>query len=107
MIATEDDRLILHDLRGVNLKVDFFFGTREDLTKDTKCISYSVWWETVDVRVDQLTMVEELWELDFYYNRQQLLIDDHKISGEVVNFRCEKTDEGLIASCMILLGRDY
>ena len=29
----EEDRLILHDLRGVNLRVDFFLGTREEYLK--------------------------------------------------------------------------
>jgi hypothetical protein len=106
MIISED-RLILHDLRGVNLKVDFFFGTREDLLKRTKCIAYSVCWEQVDVRIDQLTLSESLWDLDFHYNQQQLFIGNHQLSGEVVNFQCEKTDVGITASCVMLLGKDY
>ena len=104
----EEDRLILHDLRGVNLKVDFFLGTREDIKKETKCIAYSVCWDTVDVRVDLITISELISDLDFYHSQQQLVIDDHVLCGEVFDFRCEKNKEGLIiASCKILLGRDY
>ena len=103
----EEDRLILHDLKGVNLKVSFFLGTRKEYLQDTKCISYSVCYDSVDVRVDQITYKEPLYELEFYHIAQQLLIDDHTLSGEVLSFRCEQTNTGLIAFCTILLGRDY
>lgn len=103
----EEDRLILHDLKGVNLRVGFFLGTRQELQKDTGCVSYSICWESVNVRVDQITLSEELLELDFFYVTQQLIIDDHVIAGEVINFRCEKTDGVITASCVVLLGRDY
>ena len=106
MILSED-RLILHDLKGVNLKVDFFLGTRKEWVKDTRCISYSICWDSVNVRVDQITLTEELLELDFSYVTQQLIVDDHVITGEVVDFRCEKTDGVITASCTVLLGRDY
>ena len=107
-MTLEEDRLILHDLKGVNLKVDFFLGTRKEFLEDTKCIAYSVCYESVDVRVDQITLSEQLSDLDFYYNTQQLLIDDHIVSGDVVGFWCEKDKDGiLVASCKILLGRDY
>lgn len=104
-MTLEEDRLVLHDLRGVNLRVGFFFGTREEFLNDTKCISYSICWESVDVRVDTITLSEEL--LDFFYITQRLVVDDHVITGEVINFRCEKTDGLITASCTILLGRDY
>jgi hypothetical protein len=103
----EEDRLILHDLRGVNLKVDFFLGTREEYFNQQKCISYSVCYDAVDVRVHQITLFEQIPELDFYSVTQQLIIDDHILSGEVINFQCDKIDEVLIASCIVLLGRDY
>lgn len=107
-MTLEEDRIILHDLKGVNLKVGFFLGTRQELLKDTKCIHYSICWEAVDVRVDSITLSEQLSELDFYFNTQQLIVDDHVIAGEVVDFRCERTEAGIIvASCTIVLGRDY
>ena len=106
MISVED-RLILHDLKGVNLKVAFFLGTREEYLQQAKCIAYSVCYESVDVRVDQVTVVEPLYDLDFYSVSQQLIIDDHVLSGEVLDFRFERNETGLIASCTILLGKDY
>ena len=107
-MTLEDDRLILHDLKGVNLKVDFFLGSREELLQDTRCISYSICWDSVDVRVDQTTIYEQLHNLDFYYQVQHLYIDDHILSGDVFSFRCERDTTGLItAFCTILLGRDY
>jgi hypothetical protein len=106
-MTLEEDRIMLHDLRGVNLKVDFFLGTRKEYIEDTKCISYSICWDTVNVRVDQITLSEELSELDFYHVTQQLIIDDHVLSGEVLCFRCDKIDGALTAYCKMLLGRDY
>ena len=107
-MTLEEDRLILHDLKGVNLRVGFFLGSREEFIKDTRCISYSVCYESVDVRVEQVTLVDQLLDLDFKFNTQQLFIDDHKLSGEVLGFYCEPSDSGIItASCKILLGRDY
>ena len=106
-MTLEEDRLILHDLKGVNLRVGFFLGTRKEFIEHTKCIAYSVCYESVDVRVDQITYLEPLYGLDFYYSTQQIFIDDHIISGEVVSFYCERTEGGLTASCTILLGRDY
>ena len=104
----KEDRMVLHDLRGVNLKVDFFLGTRKEFVKQTKCVGYSVCYESVDIRVEQITYTEPLYELDFCYNAQQLFIDDHTISGEVVSFHCERQDNGILtARCKILLGRDY
>ena len=104
----EEDRLILHDLRGVNLKVDFFFGSRKEFLQDTSCISYSICWDSVDVIVDQVTIAEQLSDLDFYYQVRQLYIDDHILSGDVFSLRCERDTTGLItAFCTILLGRDY
>ena len=103
----EEDRLILHDLKGVNLKVDFFLGTRKEFIEHKKCIAYSVCYDSVDVRVYQLTIMEPLSDLDFYFNTQQLVIDEHIISGEVISFSCTPGDTGLTACCTILLGRDY
>lgn len=103
----EEDRLVLHDLKEVNLRVDFFLGTRKEFLQQQKCISYSVCYHSVDVRVDQITYTEPLYDLDFYYTSQQLIIDDHILSGEVCSFYCEQSSSGLTASCKILLGRDY
>ena len=103
----EEDRIVLHDLRGVSLRVGFFLGTREEWVEDTQCISYSICWESVDVKVDQITLSEELEGLDFFYVKQQLIIDEHTIAGEVIDFRCAKVDGILTASCVVLLGRDY
>lgn len=102
-----EDRLILHDLIGVNLKVGFFLGTRKEYLQQQKCISYSVCWESVNVKVEQIVISEQISDLDFYYTIQQLIVDDHVISGEVINFNFERAESGLIASCAILLGRDY
>ena len=106
-MTLEEDRLILHDLKGVNLKVNFFLGTRQEYLQQAKCISYSVCYDSVDVRVDQVTYVEPLYDLAFYHSVQQLIIDDHTISGEVVNFIFENNNSVLMASCTILLGKDY
>ena len=103
----EEDRLILHDLKGVNLTVGFFLGTREELLKDTRCISYSVCYDSVDVQVDLVTVSEQISELDFYYTTQQLFIDEHVIDGDVITFRTEQIEGGLTAFCTIALGRDY
>ena len=105
--ATLEDRLILHDLKGVNLKVDFFLGTRKELLDDMRCISYSICWDSVDVRVDQVTVSELISDLDFFYCTQQLFIDDQLVSGDVISFRTEQGTSGLIAFCTIALGRDY
>lgn len=103
----EEDRLVLHDLRGVNLKVDFFLGNQKEFLDRDGCISYSICWNTIDLRVDLITVTEQLSELDFYFSTQQLFIDDHVISGDVIDFRCEANDDGkIIAYCKILIGRD-
>ena len=105
--AIEEDRLVLHELRGVNVKVDFFLGNQKELLDRTGCISYSICWESVDLRVDILTFTEQLSELDFYFSAQQLVIDDHVISGDVIDFRCAPDENGKItAYCKILIGRD-
>lgn len=103
----EEDRLILHDLKGVNLKVSFFLGTRKEYLQDTKCISYSVCYDSVDVRIFQVTVIEQISELDFFYRTQQLVIDDHTVYGDVYDFQCEVNDNILTAFCTILLGKDY
>jgi hypothetical protein len=103
----EDDRLILHDLREVNLKVTFFLGTRKEYLQQQPCITYSICWDSVDVRVDQVTVIDQISELDFFYCTQQLFIDDHLLSGEVYSFDCTTSDSTLNAFCTILLGRDY
>lgn len=103
----EEDRLVLHELRGVNLKVDFFLGTRAELLDTGKCIAYSICWKNVDLRVDLITFTEQLSDLDFYFSSQQLFIDDHSITGDVIDFHWEADENGLIiAYCKILIGRD-
>jgi hypothetical protein len=102
----EEDRILLHDLKGVNLRVGFFLGTREEFLQQEKCISYSICWEAVDVRVDLITISEQISDLDFYFSAQQLFIDDKAIAGDVINFRCDKEEDGLVASCVLLVGRD-
>lgn len=103
----EEDKITLHDIKGVNLKVGFFLGNKKEFLQQKKCISYSVCWDFVNVRVDQVTIKEQLHELDFYYLSHKLYIDDHMLSGEVCNFNCWQTSAGLVASCTLLLGRDY
>ena len=103
----EEDKLTLHDLRGVTIKVDFYLGTREEFLNATACIAYSIRWREVDVRVDQITVSESISELEFFHTTQQLCIDNFIISGEVYNFKCENIYNIITASCVILLGRDY
>ncbi len=89
------------------MRVDFFLGTREELLNQTKCLAYSICWRGVDVRVDLITFTEQLMDLDFYFSAQQLFIDDHMISGDVVDFHWEADEKCLvIAYCKILIGRD-
>ena len=103
----EEDRLVLHELRGVNLKVDFFLGTRAELLNNTKCIAYAVCWRGVDVRVDSITFAEQVLDLDFYFRAQQLYINDSIIFGDVIDFNWEINEkEKIIAYCRILIGRE-
>jgi hypothetical protein len=96
---TDEYQLILHDLRGVNLTVGFFL--------DTETFLYSICWNKVDVRVEQLTITELIQELPFTCNTQQLFIDDHLITGEVLDFRCELgSDESIQAYCKIVIRWD-
>ena len=105
--ALEDDRLVLHELRGVNLKVDFFLGTREELLDAAKAIAYSICWKNVDILIDITTYAEQVYDLDFYFSAQRLIIDDHIISGDVIDFHWETDTNGLIiAYCKILIGRE-
>lgn len=98
---------MLHELRGVNVKVDFFLGTRKELLDTSKCVAYSICWRVVDIRVDMITFTEQLSDLDFYFSTQQLFIDDHVISGDVIDFHWEADEnDKIIAYCKILIGRD-
>ena len=93
---TDECQLILHDIKGVNLTVGFFL--------DTETFLYSICWNKVDVRIEQLTITEPIQELPFTTNTQQLFIDDHLITGEVLDFRCELGSDGSIqAYCKIVI----
>ena len=100
-----EDRLILHDLRGVNLKVGFFLGSRQEFM-DRQRVSYTLCWDTVDVRVDLVTCTEKISELDFFYSKQQLFIDDQILSGELVSFSCSKEEDKIVVHCILAVGRD-
>lgn len=96
---TDDYQIILHDLRGVNLTVGFFL--------DTEIPLYSICWNKVDVRVEQITITEMIHELPFTCNTQQLFIDDHLLTGEVLDFRCETGSNGSIqVYCKIVIRWD-
>ena len=107
LMYQQEDRLILHDLRGVNIKVDFFLGSRKEFLDQDPCVSYSIKWRQVDVRVDQVTVSEHVSELGFFFSTQRLFIDNFCISGEVFNFQYKNIYNIITASCVILLGRDY
>jgi hypothetical protein len=93
---TDECQLILHDIKGVNLTVGFFL--------DTETFLYSICWNKVDVRVEQLTITELIQELPFTSNTQQLFIDDHLITGEVLDLRCELgSDRSVQAYCKIVI----
>jgi hypothetical protein len=95
MTDTDDNIIILHDLRGVNLTVGFFLDREMPL--------YSVCWDRVDVRVTQITVTEQIQELPFTYNTQQLFIDDHLITGDVLDFRCSKHGESIQVYCKLVI----
>jgi hypothetical protein len=96
---TDEYQLILHDLKGVNLTVGFFL--------DPEIVLYSICWNKVDVRVEQITITELIHDLPFTCNTQQLFIDDHLITGEVLDFRCELVSDGSIqAYCKIVIRWD-
>jgi hypothetical protein len=96
---TDEYQLILHDIKGVNLTVGFFL--------DTETFLYSICWNKVDARVEQLTITELIQELPFTCNTQQLFIDDHLITGEVLDFRCEVgSDSSIQAYCKIVIRWD-
>jgi hypothetical protein len=95
----EDDLIILHDMKGVNLTVGFFLDTEKSL--------YSICWDRVNVRVELLTFSEQISDLPFTWRAQQLFIDDNLISGEVIDFRCERTGSDTIkAFCKIVIQWD-
>jgi hypothetical protein len=95
-VDPEDYQILLHDIKGVNLTVGFFL--------DTETFLYSICWNKVDVRVEQITITEMLHELPFTCNTQQLLIDDHLITGEVLDFRCELgSNESILVYCKIVI----
>ena len=96
-----EDLVILHDLREVNVRVGFFFGSREARQIPEGCIAYSICWQKVDVRVELATVNEQISDLDFWSQSQRLVIDDHQIAGEVFDFRWEP--ESNLVSCKILL----
>jgi hypothetical protein len=96
---TDEYQLVLHDIKGVNLTVGFFL--------DTDTVMYSICWNKVDVRVERLTITELIQELPFTTNVQQLFIDDHLITGEVLDFRCELgSDRSVQAYCKIVIRWD-
>ena len=93
---TDEYQLILHDIKGVNLTVGFFL--------DTETFLYSICWNKVDARVEQITITELIQELPFTSNTQQLFIDDHLITGEVLDFRCELgPNKSILAYCKIVI----
>ena len=105
--AVEEDRIILHELEGVNVKVDFFLGTKGELLANSKCIAYSICWRNVNVRVDMITFTEQVSDLDFFFSAHQLFIDDQIISGDVVDFHWEVAEHGkIIAFCKIAVNSD-
>ena len=105
--SVEEDRITLHELREVSIKVDFFLGTRSELLDNAKCTAYSICWKDVDIRVDTITFTEQISELDFFFSINQLFIDDHIISGDVLDFHWEVTEQNkIIAFCKIAIGRD-
>lgn len=94
----EEDRLTLHDLIGVSLRVDFF------CTTDLEHVVASTFWASVDVRVDSITYNEQISELDFYYNTHQLFINDQIIVGNVLDFRCTTDEQGsLLSYCKMII----
>jgi hypothetical protein len=96
---TDEYQLVLHDIKGVNLTVGFFL--------DTDTFMYSICWNKVDVRVEQLTITELIQDLPFTTNTQQLFIDDHLLTGEVLDFRCERgSDDSIQAYCKIVIRWD-
>lgn len=94
----EEDRVLLHDLRGVSLRVDFFCST------DLKHVVSSTFWTDVDVRVYEVTYVEPIYDLDFYYTTHQLFICDQIITGDVLEFRYEIDETGGVLSyCKMII----
>jgi hypothetical protein len=94
----EEDRVLLHDLRGVSLRVDFFCST------DLKHVVSSTFWTDVDVRVDKVTYEELISELDFYHQNYQLFICDQVITGDVLEFRYEVDETGGVLSyCKMII----
>lgn len=94
--SSEDDRIVLHDIAGVNLTVGFFLDTDKSL--------YSICWNKVDVRVEQLTNTEMIHELPFVSITQRLFIDNHLITGDVLDFRCEAgADKSIQVYCKIVI----
>jgi hypothetical protein len=97
--AVEEDRIILHDLRGVNVKVDFFLDINTPL--------YPITWQGVNVRVELCTFIEQISELDFFFSSKLLFIDDHLISGDVIDFDCKVGAGGILyATCKIIINWD-
>lgn len=92
---TDEYQLILHDVKGVNLTVGFFL--------DTDTYLYSICWDKVDVRVAHTSITETIRELPFTSNTQQLFIDDHLITGDVLDFRCERGGSGIQVYCKIVI----
>ena len=96
-----EDLIVLHDLREVNVRVGFFLGSRKARQYPEGCIAYTICWQKVNVRVELITLTEQISDLDFYAQSQRLVIDDHQITGEVFDFRWDP--EAGLATCKILI----
>ena len=100
-----EERILIHDLKKVNVKVDFLWDTKSELVDWNDCVMYPTFWTDVDVRVETLTFAEQLLGQVFVFNTQQLFINDQCISGDVLDFRCERDNSGKITVfCKVVVG---
>ena len=105
--VVEEDRITLHELQGVSLRVDFFYGSEKETAELPTQVQYSTFWDAVDVRVDLITFTECLSDLDFFFSGHQLFIDDQLISGTVIDFYYNVIDSKTVkAFCKIVIGWD-
>lgn len=102
---TNEKREVLGTYPKVNVKADYYWDSHGKLIKWNSHVKEQRIWTNADVKIEVYSFTEQLIDNNYDFQTVQLYVNNHLISGELVNCVAKVDSTGKVTlHCKVTVG---
>lgn len=106
MSRYNENKETIVELKGVDLKLDFYWNNRGDLVSWNELTPEPNFYQDVDVKVVVYTFTEDILGGTYTFEVCQVLVNDEVVGSEVLNYLVSNDEETgkVTVKCRVAVG---